>query len=418
MNIAIHDEISQLESIIIHEPGNEMNRMHPVHLEGFRESDEGQLQPNPDYLLFDDLVYLPRLRAEHAEIVEVLRATCGHHNVHRVGDLLRRTLHDPVARAAAVDRILFDEAHDRGSSWTNRQLDYLRQTDPDDLLRTLFRGTTADGTSMFQHPLPNLMFARDLGAVVGSHVLLTYARHPARKREMTLARTLFTQLGLPIIDIGDDVENPALEGGDILFAGPNQVLIGVGERTAYESAAAAAARLNQAGIAKTHLVFLRVHRSTMHLDTAFTFVSHDACLVYAPQLLNPGAAQIVTIEKGKEYKRTGTLLDVMDEEGIHLDPISCGGADPVSQAREQWSDGANAFALAPGRILLYARNEQTLRTLNAQGFQIVSPQEFCRNAALFLQPGRRLVIAIEGYELSRGRGGPRCLTLPLRRANP
>lgn len=416
MKVAINDETSQLQSIVIHEPGNEMNRMCPSHLEAYEETDDGQIIPNPDYLLFDDLVYLPRLRKEHAQMVEVLRATCGHHNVHRVGDLLRKTLHDPVARAAAIDKILFDEAHDRGSSWSSEQLDYLQQTDPDDLLRTIVRGTTADGQAIFQHPLPNLMFARDLGAVIGNQVLLTYARNPARKREMTLTRTLFETLGAPVIDIGDDVADPALEGGDVLVAGQDQVLIGVGERTTYESAAAAAARLHKAGVAKTHLVFLRVHRSTMHLDTAFTFVSNDTCLVYAPQLLTPGAAQIVTVEGGREYPREGTLIDVLAEEGITLEPVPCGGLDHISQAREQWSDGANAFALAPGRILLYARNERTLRTLNGMGYQIVSPTEFCRNAALFLQPGRRLVVALEGYELSRGRGGPRCLTLPLQRS--
>ena len=100
-----------------------------------------------------------------------------------------------------------------------------------------------------------------------------------------------------------------------------------------------------------------------------------------------------------------------------LEPIWCGGADPIAQRREQWSDGANAFALAPGVIVTYARNTRTLRELGAFGFRTVTCEEFVRNATFYLRGADRVAVAIDGTELVRGRGGPRCLTMPLRRSS-
>ena len=95
---------------------------------------------------------------------------------------------------------------------------------------------------------------------------------------------------------------------------------------------------------------------------------------------------------------------------------ACGGDDPVMQRREQWSDGANAFALAPGVIVSYGRNERTLRELNRHGYEVVDPDRFIKNALYYIHAKRKVVVALEGHELVRGRGGPRCLTMPLRRA--
>ena len=110
------------------------------------------------------------------------------------------------------------------------------------------------------------------------------------------------------------------------------------------------------------------------------------------------------------------LEQALELAGAPMEWIACGGHDPRAAAREQWSDGANAVCLAPGRIVLYARNTATLRELNRRGFEVLTPAQFIANADLLLQGGRRFVVALGGSELSRGRGGPRCLTLPLARA--
>jgi arginine deiminase len=258
---------------------------------------------------------------------------------------------------------------------------------------------------------------------VGSNVVLTYARKSARSREMILCRALARHhaafQGLHPIDVGPHVSDPAIEGGDIMVLSKNQVAIGVGQRTNMESAMEAARQLLQRGIDQVYLVEIRVSRSTMHLDTVFTLVDEDTCLAFTPLMSDAGAVKVQTVESdGSEgarvRARTGSFLSVLAEDNLRFDAVSCGGNDPGQQVREQWSDGANAFALAPSKILLYARNEHTLRGLNSRGFEVFTPKDFCRNAAMLLgDSARKVVVAIEGPELSRGRGGPRCLTLPI-----
>ena len=424
MDAKIHTELGRLRRIVIHRPGPEIDLMLPINIEAYREVDSG-IEANPDYLLFDDLVLLSRIRSEHDSLTSVLRASCGDADTLELRLMVRELLSDGDTRKQVIDEAVAEEEKIWSHTIDKDHLTKLYSLGPQDLERAFFKGQLPEGERIFKWPAPNVLFARDLAAVVGKNVVLTYARKRARRREMILSRALATKHkafeGLKPIDIGPHVSDPAIEGGDIMVLSPNQVAIGVGQRTNMESAQEAGRQLLQNGVDQVYLVEIRVSRSTMHLDTVFTLVDSSTCLAHTPLIQTEGAVQVQTMERASEGQATlrsrkGSFLSVLAEDGLRFDAIACGGDSPWQQEREQWSDGANAFALAPSKILLYARNEHTLRGLNARGFEVFTPGDFCRNAALLLSdPNRKVVVAIEGPELSRGRGGPRCLTLPILR---
>ncbi|HIA03027.1 MAG TPA: hypothetical protein EYN66_14160 [Myxococcales bacterium] len=368
MKVQVDNELSKLRSIIIHRPGPELDLMTPDNIEAYAEQADGSIIPNPHYLLFDDLVLLSRLRAEHDQIVQVLRATCGHNGTVELRDLLRTLLYEDDAREFLIDESIRLEKSLWGRTVSSADREFMMNHDPHSLLKTLTRGTDSQGRRILRWPLPNMIFTRDLAAIVGNNVLLTYGAKPARKREMLLSRALFSfhpeLRDHPRLDIGPMVKTPAIEGGDIMLLGNDCVAIGVGQRTNRESAEAAAKLLLAHGMQRIYLVEIMAARATMHLDTIFTLVDHNRCLVFSPLLLEVDAMGITSVDSHGATQRRGHFLDVLAEDGMPLTPILCGGHDPIHQVREQWSDGANAFALAPGKILLYARNEQTLEQLN------------------------------------------------------
>ena len=159
----------------------------------------------------------------------------------------------------------------------------------------------------------------------------------------------------------------------------------------------------------------------MHPDTVFTPVARDAALAFPPVICGEGPQLSETFEidlPAPEFtpRHRGCILDALAKRGVSREPLACGGADPAAQQREQWTDGANAFALAPGVIVLYDRNVATADELDRSGFRVVAAKDvLLGREEVRLDGGGRVCLLIESHEISRARGGPHCLTHPLQR---
>lgn len=438
VSVDVRSEIGPLELVVTSAPGREFEHMVPENLERYRPGPDGRPAPNPDYLLFDDLVLLSALQEEHAALVAVLRAVTGPAGQVDFRWLLASTLGVPEARREAIDGSLELEkrlygAVARESKRAREVLEHLDATRLADALVTGREREAMPGAApLLRWPIPNTLFARDLAAAAGDAIVLTYAAEPARRRDMLLMRAILRHHPLlrdvPRIDLAEDGpirpegEEPAtLEGGDVQVLSEDVVLVGVGIRTTLSAVRRLAPRLHARGFGTVLAVEIPRRRAAMHVDTLFTRIDQGHALVYPPLVAglpgsDPPPLRIHRFTEDGVEPAGHDLFGALAEAGLPLEPVFCGGRDPVTQDREQWSDGANAFALAPGVIVSYGRNEATLRELNDLGYEIVLPDHFVRNARLYVRdPDRKVAVALAGHELVRGRGGPRCLTLPLRR---
>jgi arginine deiminase len=418
MRIHVDSEIGPLRRVLVHEPGREIDNMSPSMMER---------------LLFDDILDGDEARHEHQRFVDVLR--CAGAQVLDGRDLLAQALDRPEAR----ERLLVELVEEYGAPASAvRRLEDLGGAE---LAAALIEGLPAElpGRDFFElQPVPNYFFQRDPQVVVGSRVVISSMATDAREREALLARIVFEHhpqlaaAGDGLFEIDDPAEGgsrrakrfayAALEGGDVLVASPEVVLVGVSERTNRSGVEELAEILRREETSFRHLLAVELppRRSFMHLDTVFTFIDHRTCLAYLP-LIEPGgpeSARVYHVDltaRELSFGVRGSLHRALGELGLEVDLVPCGGAaDPLHQQREQWSDGANAFAVAPGVILLYRRNRRTLDELSRRGYRIVEEDEVLRGDAPLLGCGPT-VVSITGHELSRARGGPRCMTMPLER---
>jgi arginine deiminase len=422
MSIRVDSEIGRLRRVLVHRPGREIDWMVPAMMES---------------LLFDDILDGDEARDEHDLFSQVLRQAGV--EVFDSQDLLADVLATPESRRRLSEEL---EAEYGVPFSLVRRLDELS---PRELAVSLIEGirlpAEVSGAGRLQffelNPVPNYFFQRDPQVVMGNRVVMSSMATDAREREPLLARTLFQHhpalagsAGLFDIDVppsGAPQHNPHfpypnLEGGDVLVISPEIILVGLSERTNRRGIETLAEYLRREETSFRHLIMVELprRRSYMHLDTVFTQIDRNLCLAYLP-VIQPGgpeSAHVYSVDlyaKDLTFTLRPSLLSVLKDLGVDLEVVACGGArEAIDQQREQWTDGANAFAIAPGLILLYRRNHKTMAELEARGWRILPGEEVAAGKHDLLGGGPA-VISLWSNELSRARGGPRCMTMPLER---
>lgn len=418
MRLNVTNEIGKLKSVLVHLPGREIDVMVP---------------PMMAQLLFDDILYGQNAREEHRRFQQLIRFVAD--DVFDLQDLLEEVLEDPELKELIVRDLA------KRNRLKRNFVSFLLETPPAILAETLIAGVARETESgelpQFDlFPIPNLFFMRDPQIVIGDRVVVSSMATQARRRESLLSKYVFQHHPLfknetPFwVDfMAEDPERPmprkrpTIEGGDVLVPRRDLLLIGVTERTnkAGVEELIRALKVANAGVKTVIVVDIPRQRSFMHLDTIFTFINRHECLFYPPVILPSGgqAAKVSSVDLTKrtiEYKEQKSLLGALKKHGLDLEPIFCGGNNAIDQQREQWTDGANAFALAPGIILLYERNVRTAEELARHGYHIVYEDDLLLGRTeLETWTDKKYAIQIAGNELARARGGPRCMTMPLER---
>jgi arginine deiminase len=390
----VGSEVGRLRTVVLHRPGNELRRLTPR---------------NVDELLFDGVPWVDRAQEEHDEFAQTLRDRGV--EVLYIHDLLAETLAVEEARDQLLDAAL--QPRSIGPTLAETLREHLAGLPGAELAEVLMAGMAheelpvsgglvdkmTDALDFIIRPLPNLLFTRDSSVWLERGVAVTSLALSARRRESTITAAIYTHhprfANTPLLYGGSAEAEAWLEGGDVLVLAPGVLAVGVGQRTTPAGVEAFAQRLFAADAARTVLaVPIAQERATMHLDTVCTMVDRDAVVMY-PQVAGSLEAFVVEDDGEGGAHVTGPapfLPTAARAMGIDNLRVIDTGLDPVTAEREQWDDGNNTLALAPGLVVAYERNRETNARLEEEGIE---------------------VLPIAGSELGTGRGGPRCMSCPV-----
>lgn len=400
--VNVKSEIGKLKRVLLHRPGNELLNLTPDTLER---------------LLFDDIPFLRVAQEEHDAFAQAMRDR-GVEVVY-LEDLMAQVVADGNIRAKFIEEWI-TEAGIRTNEWKKIVSDYLNSEfkDPKALVEKTMTGIcmseidydahgslanhVADPTSMLVDPMPNLYFTRDPFAMIGNGVSINHMYSVTRNRETIYGKYIFENhpdyAGTPVYY--DRASDFSIEGGDILNINDHVLAIGISQRTQAAGIDELARNVfsDDTSTIDTILAFdIPNTRAFMHLDTVFTQIDHDRFTIH-PGILGPLTVYELTSDGkgGVNVKRVDSSLeDILSEYvGERVELVLCGGGDRVAAEREQWNDGSNTLCIAPGSIVVYQRNDITNDLLYKKGLDLIE---------------------IPSAELSRGRGGPRCMSMPLLR---
>ncbi|OCA84809.1 arginine deiminase [Pradoshia sp. D12] len=401
--IHVTSEIGTLKTVMLKRPGKEVENLTPEYLER---------------LLFDDIPYLPIIQEEHDYFANTLRDQGI--EVLYLEKLAAESLTNPEVKEEFVSRML-EESNAKVQGTFENLKEYLLSFSNEDMVDKIMSGIRKneleiskkthlyelmeDHYPFYTDPMPNLYFTRDPAAAIGNGLTINNMREPARRRESMFMEYIikhhprFAGKDVPVW-LDRTYHNP-IEGGDELVLSPEVVAIGVSARTSAKAIEKFALSIlnKQNQFKKVIAIEIPSCRAFMHLDTVFTMVDYNKFTMH-PMIQGPGGKMnIYILEKGADEfnvnitHRTDikeTLKEVLNLPELEI--ILCGDGDEIAAPREQWNDGSNTLAIAPGVVVTYDRNYISNECLRKHGVK---------------------VIEIKSSELSRGRGGPRCMSMPL-----
>ena len=399
--IHVNSEIGRLKKVMLHRPGHELENLMPEYL---------------DRLLFDDIPYLRIAQEEHNSFADILRQN-GVEVVY-LSDLVAESIINQDVKDQLIQELI-DDASITTSRERDILTDYFRSLDNKTMIAKMMAGIRkseiqqAEGKSLGDFlrnlnndypfvldPMPNLYFTRDPFASIGNGVSIHKMFTETRHRETLFAKFIFTYHPLyKNTQVWyDRDENFSLEGGDILILNKEVIAIGISQRT-YENAIEKFAQkvlTEETHFKKILAINIPKQRTFMHLDTVFTMVDYDKFTIH-PNIMRDMDVFVIERDGNQRIRitqETNRLEDILKRH-LHLDNVTlikCGSNNVIDSAREQWNDGSNTLAIAPGEVIVYSRNYVTNQILQENGIKT------------YVMPSS---------ELSRGRGGPRCMSMPL-----
>lgn len=404
INLQVNSEIGRLKKVLLHRPGCEIENLTPDLMER---------------LLFDDIPYLEIARQEHDAFAQIFRDNGV--EVFYLEDLIAETLENETIKLQFIEEFLNETSIESDAKKEKMKSYFLGFDKLRDMVDKMMAGVRKEEVEFEAHntladmcesdypfiidPMPNLYFTRDPFATIGTGISLNHMATVTRNRETIFAKYIFEYH--PMFEDNkvkkwyDRDAKYSIEGGDELILSDKVIAIGVSQRTQASAIDTIAKRIFADGQTfETILAFdIPKTRAFMHLDTVFTMVDYDKFTIH-PAIEGP--LNVFTINKAGdngEYtieKETMVLEEVLAKhlEIPEVELIRCGGGPGIDAGREQWNDGSNTLAIAPGEVIVYSRNHVTNKLLEEKGVK------------LHIMPSS---------ELSRGRGGPRCMSMPLER---